>query len=1110
MNQRFRWLMCAASLIVFGLLGGTAMAAVTGKIVGRVTNQSGDPIPGVAVYVQGRPLGATTDADGRYLILRVPPGSFVVQATLVGYQSVRQEGVTVNVSRTTEVDFQLQEATIEMDAVTITAERPVVNVDVTSSQLSITTEDAQELPVASLLEALSFEAGVEVQNKLTISVRGSSPDAISYQVDGFERTNPIENRSYTSMNQALVQEVQILTGAFTAEYFARGAVINVVTVDPGATPTLNGDFRWAPAQDKHFGPNAYDEDGFDWILYHSLEDLDTQNASQRFYNENGGTTINSHDAVYYSQSGADEKGDRAFVGWDALLASINDTENPYSTNDQTITDYAGLWTEASLLEYWEHQHRARDYGADGGSDYWVDLALTTPIPGLANTGVVLGFKDVREAHSYPAHVQNFTDRKFEATLKSGLVQNLKLQVSWSYEEIGTCIDAFNVTGSSNAGAHDVQAFFSSTQGSNGGGSLYNNYISKHKNIGESGGVNKYYIAGTTPYDETLWGIGATLTHTPTPTSFYTLSYNHLQGDVDARQTDYRETDNAATIALTNKASDGSTIYVSRDVPDGYYPSEGSDAGYADITNSYLLTGGGYVTDYSNWSRDWFRADAFVQANSNHGIKFGGELVLDDLDRDVRRMSRAQGRLGAFHMYEADPWQVGFYAQDKMEYEGLIANIGVRFDGYNAGADVLYPAELDPNDAFESGQYVSYSQTTRGGDGMKTLMEENGLTPVQADFGDNLDGQFLPKDEWDLYLLHRQVAQILPHKSAKTFWKFSPRVGISHPVGTSTKFFFNFGWMYSLPKVGYRYGVGVESQLMGSTTSEIRGLSNANLDMPRAIKYEVGFEQSLQNTFLFRVKGYSEDNDDMPGTYSAVGLDATSGNTKGLTLVANNSYSTNRGLEITVRKMSGRFFTGSFNLDYRVTSSGSKGFATIYDNRMNRANAPFAITSGQSQVEPRINANLAFHTPADFGTLTGDWHLSVMQSWQRGGKFNYDPNKSGVITELRYVDYWNTNLRLSKNFSFGGRSVSLYMDVTNVFNYKCLSLSALDQTSGGRYEDYMAELIELNTQTQGYDAKYKIGDEQFNDEAETRITRDNDWLLYTQTPRYFRFGLRVDL
>ena len=177
-----------------------------------------------------------------YYILQVPPGQHVVVAQLLGYQTVRAEAVLVNLNLTTEMNFALAESAIEVDAITVTAERPVVQLDVTSTQVSISARESENLPVASMLEAVGFQAGIEVKNAMAISVRGSTPDELSYMVDGFEQTNPVENRSYTSMNKEIVQEVQVLTGAFSAEYFARAAVVTG-NARSGARATLGGDFR---------------------------------------------------------------------------------------------------------------------------------------------------------------------------------------------------------------------------------------------------------------------------------------------------------------------------------------------------------------------------------------------------------------------------------------------------------------------------------------------------------------------------------------------------------------------------------------------------------------------------------------------------------------------------------------------------------------------------------------------------------------------------------------------------------------------------------------------------------------------------------------------------
>jgi len=947
-----------------------------------------------------------------------------------------------------------------------------------------------------MLEAVGFQAGIEVKNAMAISVRGSTPDELSYMVDGFEQTNPVENRSYTSMNKEIVQEVQVLTGAFSAEYFARAAVVNVVTRDPGARATLSGDFRWSPAQKKHFGPSAYADDEFDRVLYRTMVDTDTRNGRQLFFNAAGGTVINSNDPVYYSRSDAEQKGELAFRGWNDLLAAIN--AGTYNSSDPAINNYAGTWTKEALIEYWDYQHRPIAYGADGKDDHLIDAALSVPFGNISGTGLIFGFRDVRQQYAVPAVVSGFTDRRFDLTFKARPVDNLKIQLSGFHETIGGAMAGLNPVTEGGVGSYDPALFFSSYEGSNQGASLWSTYLNAHTNLGESGAVSKYYVAGNVPYEEKILGFGFSATHTPMSSMYYTISYNRVQGATNGRHPwdGYRDLD--SEYELTEKNSNGDPIMVNTDAPRGWLASEGLDwGGHADVTNTYLFTGGGYVTDFSTWSYDRLRVDAFAQVDQHHGVKAGAELVLNDINKDLRRMSRSFGRLGDFAgVYEADPWQVGFYIQDKMEYEGLIVNAGIRLDGYNAGWDKLYPDELVPME-FRKGGLVSMIQTA-------------GLEVWPDNYPRNLSWQYVPLSQNEDFQRTKKVMALMPSEPAKTYWKVAPRLGISHPVGTSTKFFFNFGWMYSLPKTGYRYGIGSESFMLTSMGSEIRAISNPNLTMPRSVQYEVGFEQSLQNMYLLRVKGYSKDDDDMPGRYRATGYDKETQVSHQISAVTSNRFSTNRGLELTLSKNSGRFVTGTINLDYRVVSSGQKGYATVYHEDMNTANAPFQITSGQSQVQPSVDTYLGLHTPSDYGHLTGSWHLSMRQVWQRGGTYDYDPTGSGIPVTLRWVDYWRTDLRLTKDIPFDQRSVSFYMDIRNLFNNKRLSLSSLELRSGGRYEDYMALLIEADPGTGLYNAKEKLGDDKFNSIAEQRIVRDNDWLMYDEQPRFFQFGMRVSL
>ena len=76
----------------------TAAQAQTGKLTGVVTDaETGKPVEGVAVVIQGTTLGSNTNASGRYFIIQVPPGSYSVQARRLGFQSVTATNVTISI-----------------------------------------------------------------------------------------------------------------------------------------------------------------------------------------------------------------------------------------------------------------------------------------------------------------------------------------------------------------------------------------------------------------------------------------------------------------------------------------------------------------------------------------------------------------------------------------------------------------------------------------------------------------------------------------------------------------------------------------------------------------------------------------------------------------------------------------------------------------------------------------------------------------------------------------------------------------------------------------------------------------------------------------------------
>ena len=103
-------------LILFIILFVSHLSAENvGKISGVVKDsESGSPLPGVNVLIEGTYLGASTDLDGYYVILNVPVGQHTVVASFVGYQDMSINGVTVSVDLNTEVSFKLVPTTLEL------------------------------------------------------------------------------------------------------------------------------------------------------------------------------------------------------------------------------------------------------------------------------------------------------------------------------------------------------------------------------------------------------------------------------------------------------------------------------------------------------------------------------------------------------------------------------------------------------------------------------------------------------------------------------------------------------------------------------------------------------------------------------------------------------------------------------------------------------------------------------------------------------------------------------------------------------------------------------------------------------------------------------------
>lgn len=206
----------------------------TGKIAGKITDAvTGDPLPFVNVIVMGTSLGAASDIDGNYSILNVPPGVYSVKASAIGYNQVTITNVRVSIDLTTSVDFQLKETSLELgQEVVVVASKPLIQKDLTASTAIVGDELISELPVTEISDVLSLQAGIVTGAGGDLHIRGGRSGQVTYQIDGVPITDAYDGGSVVNVNTSAVQELQVISGAFNAEYGqALSGVINLVTKD---------------------------------------------------------------------------------------------------------------------------------------------------------------------------------------------------------------------------------------------------------------------------------------------------------------------------------------------------------------------------------------------------------------------------------------------------------------------------------------------------------------------------------------------------------------------------------------------------------------------------------------------------------------------------------------------------------------------------------------------------------------------------------------------------------------------------------------------------------------------------------------------------------------
>ena len=208
MQQKY-WLTLLLLLLVPGV-----MFAQSGKIRGTVVDsKTKEPLVGANVVLEGTSYGSSTDIQGKYTILNVPVATYSIKATYIGYRQMTISNVRVNSDLTTEANFPLPSEDVQVEAVEIVAERPLITKSSTNAVSILDNVNIEQLPVRNLTSVFSLQAGVvqrglDANGNANLYIRGSRADESGFQIDGMSVNNVYAGGRAVAVNNEAVEQVQ--------------------------------------------------------------------------------------------------------------------------------------------------------------------------------------------------------------------------------------------------------------------------------------------------------------------------------------------------------------------------------------------------------------------------------------------------------------------------------------------------------------------------------------------------------------------------------------------------------------------------------------------------------------------------------------------------------------------------------------------------------------------------------------------------------------------------------------------------------------------------------------------------------------------------------------
>jgi outer membrane receptor protein involved in Fe transport len=966
----FKTLLFFLSIVTYLIFGTQGVSAATiGKISGIVTAETTkQPLANANVSIVGTSTTTTTSDSGYYVITNIPPGGYDIKVELTGYRSKTVEATKVFAGLTTTINFALEVTeVVELEGVTVTATKPLIKKDVTQTTRIIEAEEIASMPRDTVNGILQTQAGVAVLNSSgSLHIRGGRSMEIKYLIDGIPVNDPIGRGLGLQISTNALEQIEVITGGFNAEHGdAQSGVINLIT--KVGRQNFSGRIRYRVGQwrehhgDPLYGPWLDPDNGFRPI---ALEPFRGIYIGKPYDYQ---TPYRGND-VTVSELASREGEDQIIFTEIAPGVYADRTENPLqpvidpATNEPMVNEETSEVimepqpfkdADGTIIDYEKQQVTLLD-------GYIVDL---NQYSGL--------FNDTKKYNLPPSHIGELalSGPIWGNRLTFSFASQLRRDESYLPSSDGTGYTLqgklkFEVTPQLKLTASGL---FDKRETNNYGGSL--RFIPNAIEVGNRDGRN----------------VSVQLSHNINSGTFYTLTFGQFYRSFDSNQPG--KIWDPLNKTFEDNAYDPEKSF-EQNQEEGRIRNPAQQA-YNDTT--YDVAGDNNFWTTRNSTTSIFKGDFSSQANENHQIQTGIEFSTNHL-YNLGTTNYGSSNL-YMEYYDVTPTSLSLYAQDKMEYAGMIVNAGLRYDIYN-------PDGITPEDPLDP----------------LVLNEEDGTIKLDKS-----------TYEVGLPIIKNPV-------EPSTKYMLAPRLGISFPVTDRAKLHFTYGHYYQIPR-----GDDLYENLSFDMRGAIRRRGNPDMDPERTIAYEVGVIQQFTDDLTVDITGFTKDIDNL---VDSVHVDISND----YSYFINNIYGRVQGFELSIRKWrTGQSpVSGMLSYTYSVAkgkgSSRNLGYLTYYRQQPEVTESHPLAWDQRHIVSATLDIQLPFTSSVN---LIGRYASGLP----------YTPNPRApikpAINSKRYPATYNVDALVSKGSTIGGITYTFFADIRNIFNTKNLD-SILDAVTYDRY------------------------------------------------------------